>query len=230
MKNKKILISIVSLVALAVFLLLPSSNYDMQALNKELESNHVQNDEIVLNTGSHSIDETKSKLTWEGKKVSGTSHTGSIKMKNSNIEVDVNGNISGNIIIDMKSINNKDLSGNYKSKLESHLKSQDFFDVNRFETGQISFNSVARNNNKITFEGDLTIKDITHPVSFDAFMKKDENDKIMAKSVIIFDRAKYDVRYGSGSFFENLGDNMIADDIKLDVEILVKPSSIYTAK
>ncbi len=230
MKNKKALISLLALLALAVFLLLPSTSYDMEALNEELETNYVQNNEIVLNAGLHSIDQTKSQLIWEGKKVSGTSHSGSIKMKDSNIKVDVSGNISGNIIIDMKSINNTDLSGNYKSKLEGHLKSEDFFDVNKFETGQINFNSVARENNKITFEGDLTIKDITHPISFDAFMKKDETDKIMAKSVIIFDRAKYDVRYGSGSFFENLGDNMIADDIKLDVEILIQPSSIYTAK
>tara|TARA_Y100001980_G_C14527552_1_gene303170 strand:+ start:153 stop:845 length:693 start_codon:yes stop_codon:yes gene_type:complete len=230
MKNKKILISMIVLIVLSFFLLRPDTSFDVEVLNEELESDYVQDEKVILPVGLYSIIQTQSKIIWEGKKVTGTSHSGDIKIKNSNVVVDLDGNVSGNIIIDMKSINNTDMSGKDKSNLERHLKSPDFFDVNNFETGQITFNSVERNENKISFVGDLTVKGITNPITFDAFIKKDINEMISTKSVIVFDRAKYDVRYGSGSFFENLGDNMISDDIKLDVEILIQPKSLYSSK
>ena len=230
MKKNKVIIPILVLVALVVFLFRPSTDYDVEALNKELENKWSQNDEVTLLSGSHSVDKMNSKLMWEGKKVIGTSHSGDIKIKNSNIEVDSDGTVSGNIEIDMKSINNTDLSGNSKSKLEMHLKSPDFFDVDNHETGEITFKSVKRDKNMIDFMGDLTIKGITHPISFKAYMTQDESENILSKSVIVFDRAKYDVRYGSDTFFDNLGDDIIADDIKLDIEMLIRPNNVYTSR
>ena len=40
---------------------------------------------------------------------------------------------------------------------------------------------------------------------------------ILENSSLVFDRSKYDVKYGSGTFFENLGDNLILDEINIDV-------------
>ena len=130
----------------------------------------------------------------------------------------------------MKTINNTDLSGKSKSDLEMHLKSPDFFDVENHETGEIVFKSVKREKNMIDFMGDLTIKGITHPISFKAHMTQDESENILSKSVIVFDRAKYDVRYGSGTFFDNLGNDIIADDVKLDIEMLIRPNNVYTLR
>ena len=72
--------------------------------------------------------------------------------------------------------------------------------------------NLQHNNAKV--KAHLTIKDITHPIEFDA--QKDGN-WFMAE--IVVDRSKFDVRYGSGSFFDNLGDKMIYDDFTMTVKI-----------
>ena len=122
MKNKKILIPLFVLLVLSVFLLIPDTKFDIAVLNDELESNYANDVEVILPVGMHSINQSKSKLIWEGKKVTGKSHSGDIKIKNSSVTVDLDGSVNGNIIIDMKSINNTDMSGEDKSNLERHLK------------------------------------------------------------------------------------------------------------
>ena len=122
----------------------------------------------------------------------------------------------GEFIIDMSSITNKDIEDpGYKAKLEGHLKSDDFFGVETFPTAKLEIkSSSAFKNNKGTVNAHLTIKDITHPIKFE--VRKD-GKWLMAE--IVVDRSKYDVRYGSGSFFDNLGDKMIYDDFTMTVKI-----------
>ena len=106
----------------------------------------------------------------------------------------------------------------WKDKLEGHLKSPDFFGVEKFPTAFITFQSTKNPNKekKINLDGELTIKDITHPLSFTADLL---NTKpfLTAKAILSFDRSKYDVRFRSGKFFENLGDKLILDDIDIDI-------------
>ena len=115
----------------------------------------------------------------------------------------------------MTSLTNEDLTGEYKQKLESHLKSEDFFSVDKHPKATLVIKKVnSHNNNSYELTGDLTIKDITHTVDFGLIIYKDR-----VESKLTFDRSKYDIQFASGSFFENLGDNLILDEITLDITL-----------
>jgi polyisoprenoid-binding protein YceI len=118
----------------------------------------------------------------------------------------------------MNSITNTDLTdAGYNTKLVNHLKSDDFFGVAKHPDAIIEIvKSTPFVNNEATVEARLTIKNITHPITFKA--RKDGKAYL---ADLVVDRSKYDVRYGSGSFFDNLGDNMIYDDFDLSVRIEV---------
>ncbi|TNF77546.1 MAG: YceI family protein, partial [Bacteroidetes bacterium] len=108
-----------------------------------------------------------------------------------------------------------DLEGEYKQKLEGHLKSDDFFSVASYETAKLVFTN-SKPSGKTSYEvtGELTIKGITKPVTFDVSVYGSK-----ATATLKIDRAEYDVRYGSGSFFDNLGDKTIYDEFDLVVDL-----------
>ncbi|MEM9546477.1 MAG: YceI family protein [Bacteroidota bacterium] len=161
------------------------------------------------------VNTDESSVVWTGKKVTG-SHTGTINLKSGNLEFENGALTGGSISIDMNSIKCTDLEGGGASKLEGHLKSDDFFGVPNHPTADMAITKVmagqGRDNYKIT--ADVTIKGITKPVTFDATVQNG-----MANATIIIDRTDFDVRYGSGSFFDNLGDKTIYDDFELVVNL-----------
>ena len=113
----------------------------------------------------------------------------------------------------MHSLTNTDLSGEWKQKLEGHLKSNDFFSVDKHPEASLIITKVnSIKNNLYDLTGNLTIKGITRPVDFTLSVL---DDKI--ESNLTFDRSKFDVQFASGSFFENLGDNLIYDEINLEI-------------
>ena len=163
-----------------------------------------------------SVNTSESELKWTGKKVTGE-HWGYIKLKDGTITIE-NDKITGGVFnIDMNSLNNKDLEDpEWNGKLIGHLKSDDFFSVDKFPVATLTIiESTPFKDGVSGVKGKLTIKGITHPVSFKT--KKSDNGFI---ATVTIDRTKYDVRYGSGKFFDNLGDNMIYDDFVLDIKIV----------
>ena len=171
-----------------------------------------------LEKGSYDIISTESELKWIGKELSTDTHTGTLVLKNGKIDVNENGFIHGEVEIDMTTITVTDMQGKWGGKLEGHLKSPDFFGVEKYPNAFITFQSDENpiKNNQINLTGELTIKDITHPITFTAELL-DIKPSIIAKANLSFDRSKYDVRFRSGKFFENLGDKLILDDINIDV-------------
>jgi len=160
----------------------------------------------------------KSVIKWEGKKIGGA-HDGNIKLKEGQLKIEGNKIVSGTFVMDMNSITNSDIeSEDYKNKLIGHLKSDDFFGVANFPTSKLVVKeSTAFKDGKATVKGDLTIKEKTHPIEF--VVTKDGNTY---STVLTVDRAKYDVRYGSKSFFDDLGDKVIYDEFTLDVKLVVE--------
>ena len=171
-----------------------------------------------LDKGSYDIINTESELKWIGKELSTDTHTGTLALKKGKIDVNANGVIHGEVEIDMTTITVSDMQGKWGKKLEGHLKSSDFFGVEKYPNAFITFQSDENpiKNNQINLTGELTIKDITHPITFTAELL-DIKPSIIAKANLSFDRSKYDVRFRSGKFFENLGDKLILDDIEVDV-------------
>ena len=160
------------------------------------------------------IDAAKSTVTWTGKKVTG-SHTGTINISEGSI-INKDGRFhGGTFTIDMTSITNSDLDGNMKGKLEGHLKSDDFFGVEAHPTATLTITDIDKLGGGYKLTADLTIKGKTAPVSFDAAVTGNT-----ATANITVDRTLYDVKYGSGKFFEDLGDKMISDNFELVVSLV----------
>lgn len=166
------------------------------------------------------VDFAKSVVNWTGKKVTGEHH-GTIAIKEGNLE-EKNGKITGGkIVMDMPSIADHDLTdAGMNAKLIGHLKSDDFFGVVTFPTSELVITKADANGNNYTFTGSMTIKGITNPVTFMASSSKDGKNTIY-KGTLRVDRSKYNVRYGSKSFFNDLGDKVINDEFILDFNLVV---------
>jgi polyisoprenoid-binding protein YceI len=162
-------------------------------------------------------DTAQTKLLWLGEKVTGQ-HTGTIKLQSGWLTWKDNKIVSGEFYIDMTSI--KESANN--ERFEGHLNSDDFFSTDKFPVSKLIITgSTPFDKGTGTITGTLTIKGITNPIEFKAaFQKKDEG--MWFFSNIIVDRTKYDIRYGSGTFFDNLGDKTIFDEFKIKVSLFVK--------
>jgi polyisoprenoid-binding protein YceI len=180
---------------------------------------------------AYQVDATKSQLTWNGKKVTGE-HTGTINVANGQILVAGNKVTGGTFDIDMTSIKNTDLTDpEYNGKLIGHLKSDDFFSVEKNPKATFKITSLTpikgakAGQPNYTVKGNLTIKGITNAVSFPAAVAVN-NGTATAKGVATLDRTKWDIRYGSKSFFANIGDKAINDDFTLDFNIVAKQDDL----
>ncbi|MDO6759246.1 YceI family protein [Tamlana sp. 2_MG-2023] len=157
----------------------------------------------------------ESTVVWKGYKVTG-SHEGTIAIKSGTLEFDKDKLVGGEFVIDMTTISSTDLEGEYKGKLDGHLKSDDFFGVEKFPTSKLVFKKVkASGKNAYNVTGDLTVKGKTHAIDFTISIYGSK-----ATASLKIDRTKYDIRYGSASFFDDLADKAIYDefDIVADLE------------
>lgn len=175
---------------------------------------------VVLSTLSvtaqtKKINTSASTINWVGKKVTGA-HEGTINLKDGALVFKGKKLIGGTFTVDMNSIVVTDLkAGQGKEKLEGHLKADDFFGTDKFATATLVFKKiVTKSKNLYTVTSDLTIKGITKPVTFDL-----STTAKTAIANVIIDRTKYDIKYGSGSFFDTLGDKAINDDFNLAVAL-----------
>ena len=152
-------------------------------------------------------------VKWTGYKVTGQ-HEGTIKIKKGSLTFKNNVLVGGKFVIDMSTINTTDLEGDYKKKLDGHLKDDDFFGVEKHKTASLVFTSLKQNGTNYIVNADLTIKGITNKVKFK--MQVLENSAIADLKI---DRTKYDIKYGSASFFDDLKDRAIYDEFDLNVNL-----------
>ena len=180
--------------------------------NKTAETNDVS---MTAADATYNIKQDQSSLVWTGREVSTSSHYGTINFTSGQFEI-ADGLISqGEFFVDMTSITVQDLTGGSKDRLEGHLRSDDFFSVESFPTAHLYISSSeAISNGKWMVNGFLTIKDISHPVLFEMANTEDGWN-----ASLVFDRSKYNVKFRSGTFFENLGDKLIYDDIELKINL-----------
>lgn len=172
---------------------------------------------------TYKLDAEASTFKWRATKVTGE-HSGIAKFTSGNVLATSNSLIGGDAIVDMTTIDVTDLSGEYQKKLVKHLKSDDFFSVEKFNSATIKIKSVSPIEDPITpgkynVIADLTIKGITNEISFPAIVV------VNAKQVIVnadfnINRTKYDVRYSSTAFFEGLGDRAIHDEFNIKVRLV----------
>jgi len=165
---------------------------------------------------TYTVDVAKSTITWVGKKVTG-SHNGTITLKSGTLNVDGKKVTGGTFVMDMTTI--KDADGS--AKLEGHLKADDFFGTDKFPTSTFVITKVAGSGANVNVSGNLTIKGTTKPITFPATVTVNADGTVSAMAgKITVDRTKYDIRYGSKSFFDGIGDKAIDDNFELAVKLV----------
>lgn len=179
---------------------------------------------FTLSAKTYDVSSSDSNLYWKGSKVTGSYHDGSVKMKSGTIESSRKG-YTGEITIDMTTIYCEDLKSkpDLRQKLEGHLKNADFFNVEKYPTAKIVIkNSAKKSDNVYTFTADLTIKNITQEITFDATVTEDSRKKVAFTADLVIDRAKWDIKYNSKSFFDiqKLGDKLIKDEVEFKVTLI----------
>ena len=160
------------------------------------------------------VDASKSSINWLAKKVTGQ-HSGIVNLKEGTLIFKGKKLAGGNFVVDMTSLTATDLTGEYLGKLNGHLKSEDFFSVEKFPTATLVFKKLAAKANGVYIvTADLTIKGITKPITFDLATTANS-----ATTTLMVDRTKYDIKYGSKSFFESIGDKAIDNEFELKVAL-----------
>lgn len=221
---KNILVSLV-IVALLVF-----GGYKIISKKSNMAIDDTQKSNIPVNTETtpskdpniFTVNNASSKVSWKGSFVTGTkSHTGTIAIK-SGEGLFENGVVkSATLIFDMNSIKDNDGS----AKLEDHLKSDDFFNASMYPDATLNTISISTTTKVDVYnvKANLTIRDVTKEISFPLGIKTMSNGTVSATGKITFNRADFNVKYGSKSFFKNLGDKVIKDEIELNVDVVTEP-------
>jgi polyisoprenoid-binding protein YceI len=170
---------------------------------------------LQASDASYTINPDQSIIVWTGREVTTSKHFGNIYFASGQFEVKSGLISSGEFVVDMTTIDNQDLPEERRGRLEAHLKSDDFFSVESHPTALLSIlSSESVADGKWLVSGELTIKTFTHPVEFEMLNSNDG-----WKANLVFDRSKYEVKFRSGTFFENLGDKLIYDDIELAINL-----------
>jgi polyisoprenoid-binding protein YceI len=170
----------------------------------------------ITNAQTTKIDATKSIIKWEGKKITGE-HEGTINFKEGYLTFKDKKVTGGSFTANMATLSNTDQTGSSKQKLEGHLKSEDFFNISNFTTSTLVFKSIAiKKTNTYLINADLTIKGITNNIQFDLVVV----GKNKATATLLVNRTKYDIKYGSGSYFDDLGDKTIYDEFEMHVVLV----------
>ena len=173
--------------------------------------------EAQATSAKYMANPAESTIEWAGYKPTGQ-HNGTINLESGIFTVN-NGKIeSGTFLIDMASLKDNDGS----ARLEGHLKSADFFDVEKYASAAFEVTGFEEVDGKMMLSGNLALKDKKNNVTFPVTLNSIDGQYSITSEVFTIDRSKWDVKYGSKSFFDNLGDKFINDDIEL--KIVVKAS------
>ncbi|KKQ35961.1 MAG: YceI family protein [Candidatus Nomurabacteria bacterium GW2011_GWB1_37_5] len=190
------------------------------AQTKSIDQNNMEN---LSKGGNFEFDAEKSVVRWQGKKTLILNYVdqGTIKLKSGFLTVEDGKITSGDLSIDMSTVSAvKTGKGEGESFLSKHLMSPDFFDAEKYPTADFKMTKAeVLNDGSYKIDGVLTIKGITKPISIlSKISMADSTVKIEGK--IELDRTEWDVRYGSGKFFQNLGDAIIGDMFTLEFDLV----------
>lgn len=175
---------------------------------------------LVMGQDQYKADTESSLINWKGFKPTGE-HYGTVKVKSGSFTIQNKKIVAGEFEIDMNSIIDLDMAADseYNAKLVGHLKSDDFFGVEKYPVAIFKVTSTEAKGDQTLIKGDLTIKEKTHPVSFLATISMDGNQLTLKSDTFKVDRSKYDIIFKSKSFFSDLGDQFIDDDMELSVHV-----------
>ena len=170
-------------------------------------------------TDHYNIDTQKSNIKWVGSKISGSSHEGNISITEGIISINHGNMVNAEFIVDLNTMTCTDLGEKKAEYLIEHLKDEDFFDVPNHPQARLKLIKASKTEKGYNIIASLTIKEKTHPVVF-VIEWSQRGTAALASGIITFDRTKFDITYGSGSFFDDLGDRAIKDEITLEFRVM----------
>lgn len=208
----------------------PETGDSMEKMEKE-ESAQVQTtteNQVAAETGNVMKEEqsgeklelvtTESTLTYSAKKVVGAPHVGTVAISEGYLMQDGNTFTGGKFVIDMTQITEE----NNNEGFLKHIKADDFFAVETYPTSTIEITSISDGDEGThVVTGNLTIKDKTNPITFDAVMTEDDQF-IMADAEFNIDRTRWGINFNSGSILKDLGDKAIEDEIYYTLNLKFK--------
>lgn len=215
MKNSYLFAGAIVLIAILTLV------FNGRKIEAPLELNEKSPDSAPMIVGKYKLDVASSTIGWRGEFLTGMSEEGTLMLTDGIFEVKDNNMVEGEFTIDMNSFK----SIPYKDKLVDHLKSDDFFSVKTYPTAKLVLKSMSPSseegakNGRYLFVGDLTIKDITKSVSFIATITEDGN-QINAEASFAINRADWNIKYNSATFFSNLGDKVIRDAVNIKLDLI----------
>ncbi len=163
------------------------------------------------------INSMLSNVNWVGKKVTGA-HNGVISIKEGELTLNDDQLIGGKIIVDLPSLKILDITDPAtNAQFAGHLASDDFFSIEKYPEAILEITSVCGKR----VEGSLTIKGISHTIGFDADVNVNR-DTLIATGKMVIDRTKFGMKFRSGNFFKDLGDNLIYNDFELNINLTAK--------
>lgn len=171
-------------------------------------------------TTTYTIDTKSTTAAWLAKKVTGQ-HNGTLNVAKGNVMSDGKTITGGTIEFDMNSIACVDLTDKeWNDKLVGHLKSDDFFSIAKNPTAKFEITKVvSKSATDYDVTGKLTIKGITNEITFPAMIKMDAKTLVVVAKIMV-NRTKFDIKYGSKSFIEGIGDKAIDDEFELSVNVV----------
>ena len=172
-----------------------------------------------VHTDHFKIDTKKSNVKWVGSKISGSSHEGNISITEGIISIKHGNMVNAEFVVDLTTMTCTDLGEEKAGYLVDHLKNEDFFDVPNHPQARLKLIKATKTEKGYNIIASLTIKDKTHPVVFDIEWTQ-RGTAALASGTLTFDRTKFDITYGSGSFFDNLGDRAINDEVTLEFRVM----------
>ena len=181
-------------------------------------------DKPIMET--YKVDTGATKVAWEGKKVTGQ-HSGTVNVKSGSFTLTGEVINTGEVVVDMKTIVVTDIPLDTKenkemnAKLQGHLSSPDFFNVAKYPESKLVIKSSEKTKTGLKVKGDLTMLGKTQPIEFDAVVTKTTSD-LKVKTIVVLDRTKWDLKYGSSSFFKGLADKAISNDFTLTIDLAAK--------
>ncbi len=222
--NNKIMTKLILRLSICAFVVF--ATYSCKNNNEgNMEAGEVA--EATAGAISYEVDTQTSEILWTGKKPLG-SHNGTLKLASGEFFTNNNKIESGKFVIDMNSIEDKDLEGEDKANLEAHLKGSiegkedHFFDVKNHPNATFEITEAIDKEGMVNVRGNLTIKGKTNPVEFSANVTTIDGVLTMKSDAILIDRTKWAVNYGSKSVFDDLGDKFIDDTIEIFLNIVAK--------
>lgn len=170
-------------------------------------------------TTTYTVDTEKTTVAYHATKVTGE-HKGNVKVKSGSLVFTGPELTGGEIVVDMNSISVSDIEDpEYQKKFLGHMKSEDFFNVEKFPESRLVVKKTKMAGKDLQVEGDLTMLGVTKPVSFKVTDWKWTDKTVSGKSVLKLDRTKWGLRYGSKSFFKSIGDKAIHDEFTLTIDL-----------